>query len=270
MTTDTDDLSMEELSAMLSELPPRFRLGCVGDGRSPTLGDITASPESAEAWVDEARALFGAPGTSAAASMAVQHVARVLGASTLMCAIRLGALPMASAAEVQVGPGIDSEFSYARTQYSFAILGGPMRHGGPDELFDVWAEHWLDGVLEDLSAAVAGAVRVGARMLRDNIVTAAASNLVIFDWWQGDAGFDRFCHRLVELGSPSFGESVAFTPSEFRGRTGWRPDRTSCCLEFKCDPPRYCPSCPKIDVAERDEILAGHLTNLAQSTTDAG
>ena len=63
MTTDTHHLSMEELSAVLSELPPRFRLGCVGDGRSPTLGDIVASPESADdAGADDgndAAKLFG-------------------------------------------------------------------------------------------------------------------------------------------------------------------------------------------------------------------
>ena len=66
MTTNTSpQLTMEQLSATLGELPPRFRLGCASDGRSRTLGDIASSPESAQAWVDEARTLFGAPSTSA-------------------------------------------------------------------------------------------------------------------------------------------------------------------------------------------------------------
>lgn len=260
-------LTMAELSATLSAMPPRFRLGSVGDGNSPTLAAISRSPETVQSWVEEAQDLFGAPTTAAAASMAVQHVARVLGSSTLMGAVRFGALPIASASEVEVGAGIESAWSFASTKYSFALLSDTVRHGTGEELFDLWAGHWLDGVLNDLAEAVAGSVRVGTRMLRDNIVTATASNLVIFDWWQPSGGFDRYRDRLLELGSPSFGDSVSFADATFDGRVGKRPDRKSCCLEFKCEPPRFCPSCPKISVDERDDVLGVHLTNLAESTS---
>ena len=114
--------------------------------------------------------------------MAVQHVVRVLGSSTLMCALRFGTLPLAKASEIEIE--IESPWSFASTKYSSSLLSEFMGYGDADELFDVWAEHWLDEALNDLGEAVAGAVRVGARMLRDNIVTATASNLVIFDWWQ--------------------------------------------------------------------------------------
>lgn len=264
--TADSQLTMAELSATLSALPPRFRLGTVSDGQSPTLAAISKSPQAARAWVDEAQQLFGAPTTAAAASMAVQHVARVLGSSTLLCAVRFGALPLASASEIQVGPGIDSAWSFATTNYSFALLSDDVRYGTGEELFDLWCEHWLDGVLNDLAVSVAGAVRVGKRMLRDNIVTATASNLVIFDWWQPAGGFGVYRDRLLELGSPSFGESVSFVDATFDGRVGKRPDRRSCCLEFNCEPPRFCPSCPKISVEDRDDVLRVHLTNLAEAT----
>jgi hypothetical protein len=268
MSSEADPLpTMAQLSSTLSSLPPRFRLGSTGDGQSPTLATIASSPEELRSWVGEAAERFGAPTTAAAASMAVQHVARVLGSSTLMCALRFGALPLAKASEIEVGPGIESPWSFASTKYSFSLLSESMRYGDADELFDVWAEHWLDGVLNDLGEAVAGAVRVGARMLRDNIVTATASNLVIFDWWQPAEGYGQYCDRLLELGSPSFGDSVSFAAATFAGRVGQRPDRKSCCLEFKCEPPRFCPSCPKISIEERDEVLAVHLTNLAESTS---
>ncbi len=261
-------LTMAELSEMLSAMPPRFRLGYVGDGHSPTLATISSSPHTLQAWVGEAHDLFGAPTTAAAASMAVQHVARVLGSSTLMCAVRFGALPLATASDIEVGPGIESAWSFATTKYSFTLLSDRVEHGTGEELFELWASHWLDGILDDLAKAVAGSVRVGTRLLRDNIVTATASNLVIFDWWRPAGGFDRYHDRLLELGSPPFGDSVTFADAAFNGRLGKRPDRKSCCLEFKCEPPRFCPSCPKISVAERDDVLGVHLTNLAQSTSE--
>jgi len=259
-------LSLAELSASLSSMPPRFRLGGVGDGRSPTLEAISRTPDTVRSWLEEAQGLFGAPTTAAAASMAVQHVARVLGSSTLMCAVRFGALPMANASEVEVGPGIESAWSFATTQYSFALSSDAVQHGTGDELFELWCEHWLDGIFNDLAVAVAGSVRVGKRMLRDNIVTATASNLVIFDWWQPTGGFGRYCDRLLELGSPPFRDSVSFVDATFDSRVGQRPDRRSCCLEFNCEPPRYCPSCPKISVDDRDDVLAVHLKNLAEAT----
>ena len=41
-------------------------------------------------------------------------------------------------------------------------------------------------------------------MLRDNIVTATASNLVIFDWWQPTGGLDRYrCLPPTSQTSPS-------------------------------------------------------------------
>ncbi len=264
--TAESELTMAELSATLSAMPPRFRLGSDGDGHSPTLAVISRTPETVRTWVDQAQHLFGAPTTAVAASMAVQHVARVLGSSTLMCAVRFGALPIASASEVEVGPGIESAWSFATTNYSFALLSDTVEYGTGEDLFDLWAEHWLDGILNDLAEAVAGSVRVGKRMLRDNIVTAAASNLVIFDWWQPAGGFAGYRDRLLELGSPSFNDSVSFVDATFNGRVGKRPDRRSCCLEFNCEPPRYCPSCPKISVQDRDAVLGVHLTNLAEAT----
>jgi len=111
--------------------------------------------------------------------MAVQHVARVLGCSTLFATLHHRALPIAGLGEIMLGPGIDSPWSFARTNYSFAVVSDRIRHGDADQLFDAWADEWLEGVLDRIAVATAGAVRVGTKVLRDNVLTATASNVVL-------------------------------------------------------------------------------------------
>jgi hypothetical protein len=137
-----------------------------------------------------------------------------------------------------------------------------LESGRPEALLARWVEVWMDGVLGELVDAVHSAVRVGRRMLVDDVMSAAGANLVFLDWWNPAAEFGRLAPLLERLGTPRVGETVTFSTISHGDRDGLRSARRSCCLHFRCDPAHWCPTCPKLDESERERIMRTHLGHL--------
>ena len=162
---------------------------------------------------------------------------------------------MANADSVHVGPG-------GPTRWRFALTDPHLETGTEEELLLAWADHWIDGLFMELVEAIRGSIRVGRRMLRDNVVTAAGSSLVFLDWWAPERRFGRLAHLLESAGEPPFGDSITFSTLNHGGYDGLRSLRRSCCLHSQTDPPHFCPTCPKIDEEERDQSMRTHLGHL--------
>lgn len=251
-------MQMQEISSVLAAMPARFHLGVGGDG-AERLGEVMADRGRLLEWLAVDAVLVGAPDDQVAASMLVQHTAMVLGGSTLAAALLCGALPVAGIDAVWVAPGGGSPGS---TRWRFSLDPAAVESGRPEVLLARWVEVWVDGVLGELVDAVHSAVRVGRQMLVDDIMSAAAANLVFLDWWNPEAEFGRLAPLLEGLGRPRIGETVTFSTISHGGRDGLRSERRSCCLHFRCDPPHWCPTCPKLDDAERERIMRTHLGHL--------
>lgn len=244
---------MTDLRASLGALPPRFHLGAVTEG--VPLSSLIATPEQVRAWIDADSAKCGAPDAQVGASMLVQHVSIVLGGATMASALLHGTLPLATAERVLVSPSPASRWGFALDTDEFV-------EGEPSELLTAWVQHWHDGVLGGIVEAVHRSVRVGRRMLADNVAAAAASNLVFLDWWHPEAGFDRLAPLLASLGDPRIGDATTFSTIRHGDRDGLKADRRSCCLYHQCLPPHWCPSCPKISEAEREQSMRTHLGHM--------
>ena len=76
-------------------------------------------------WLERDSIAVGAPTGQVAASMLVQHVAMVLGGSTLAEGLLGGSLPLASADQIRVAPG-------SGTRWEFS-LDAPSERAGDDE-----------------------------------------------------------------------------------------------------------------------------------------
>lgn len=258
---------IQDISVALSALPARFHLDPGPDpGPGPggnTLGvlaDLVADRHQVRNWIEADTPRVGAPGTQVGASMLVQHAAMVVGGSTMAAALLHGALPVADLDGVTVRPG--SGAGPRATRWRFSVAPRWIEHGSPPELLARWAEVWHDGVLGALVDAVHSTVRVGRRMLVDNVASAASANLVFLDWWAPAAQLGDLAPHLARLGSPPIGETVTFSTIEHGDRSGLRSARRSCCLHFRCDPAHWCPTCPKLAEAEREQIMRTHLGHL--------
>lgn len=251
-------MQMQEISSVLGAMPARFHLGVGGDD-TPTLGEVLGDRRRLLEWLADDARLVGAPDDQVAASMLVQHTAMVLGGSMLAAVLLCGALPVAGVDAVRVAPGAGSPGS---TRWRFSVDEVVVESGPSERLMARWVEVWIDGVLAELVDAVHSAVRVGRRMLVDDVMSAAAANLVFLDWWDPDAGFGRLAPLLAGLGTPRVGETVTFSTISHGDRDGLRSARRSCCLHFRCDPAHWCPTCPKLDESERERIMRTHLGHL--------
>lgn len=258
---------MALLGAALSDMPPRFHLGATPDPHGVALAELLADREHLGRWLDADATRVGAGDPQVSASMLVQHVALVLGGATMAGALLHRSLPVASPRQVVVSPS-------APTRWAFSLDTDDLRIGDPEELLSDWVAIWHDGVLGQLVDAVHRTVRVGRQMLADNVASAAAANLVFLDWWRPDAGISALAPLLAASGSAPIGDTVTFSTIRHGDRDGLRSERRSCCLHFRCEPPHWCPTCPKIDDAERERIVRTHLGHLdrvltARLTADA-
>ncbi|MCU0274027.1 MAG: (2Fe-2S)-binding protein [Acidimicrobiales bacterium] len=247
--------SIAALATALADMPPRFHLGATPDPAGRPLGELLADPGRLREWLDADAVRVGARDPQVSASMLVQHVAMVLGGATMAGALLQGTLPIATAHQVIVAPS-------PSTRWAFSLDTDDLCDGDPVDLLDEWVRVWHDGVLGDLVDAVHHSVRVGRRMLEDNVASAAAANLVFLDWWRPEAGFDALAPRLAALGRTPIGDTVTFSTIRHGDRDGLRSERRSCCLHFRCEPPHWCPTCPKLDDAERERIMRTHLGHL--------
>lgn len=249
----------EEISTVLGVLPARFHLELEG-GDGPTLAEFFADPERMLDWLDEDAALVGAPNVQVAASMLVQHTAMILGGATLAAALLCGVLPIAPPGSIRVAPGGGSE--RGATRWRFALEEAEFETGSAEALLARWMDEWIGGVLDEMVDATHRSVRVGRQMLADNVLSAAAANLVFLDWWEPSANLGRLAPELSSLGSPKLGERVSFSTIVHGEREGLRSARRSCCLHFQCDPAHWCPTCPKLDEGEQERIMRTHLGHL--------
>jgi hypothetical protein len=253
-------INMRGISAALATMPGRFQVGVGPDPAGVDLQELTGSEEQLRNWIDSDAPLIGAPDDQVAASMLVQHTAMVLGGSMLAAALLHGSLPIAGPDGVTVAPG--ARTGRGATRWSFSVAPSEIVAGTPDELLPRWVEVWVDEVLGGLVDAVHSTVRVGRRMLVDDVASAAASNLVFLDWWAPTADFNGLAPTMSALGSPPIGEAIEFSTIEHGGRHGLRSTRRSCCLHFRCEPSHWCPTCPKLQEEERVQIMRTHLEHL--------
>lgn len=249
--------TMLQVSTGLRELPPRFHLELdeVAEDPASSLAAVIADPRRLGAWIDADAEAVGAPDPQVSASMLVQHVSMVLGGATLAAALLHGALPAADPTRIHVSRS-------SATRWAFRTSSRVVTLGAPEELLDAWLHDWVDGLLTDLVEAVHRDVRVGRRMLWDNVASAAAANLVFLDWWAPQLELGRLAPQLAGAGSSPVGSTVTFGVIDHGGRSGLRSARRSCCLHFRCDPPHWCPTCPKLDETARTALMRTHLGHL--------
>ncbi len=243
------------ITRTLRTLPPRFHLDPAPAPDSATLADLMADPAWLTDWMSNDAAAVGAPNSQVAASMLVQYTAMLLGGATLATALLAGTLPIAEPGAIHVTRG-------KATRWRFALTEPRLETGDEESLVVTWVDHWIDGVLMELVDAIRGTTRVGWRMLRDDVASAAGSSLVFLDWWEPGRSFDRLAPVLEAAGTPHLGKSLTMTRIEHGGRSGLKSERRSCCLHFQTEPPHFCPTCPKIDEAERERIMRMHLGHL--------
>ena len=248
-------MDYNSITRTLRTLPPRFHLDSEPAPGSVTLADLMADPARLADWMSKDAAAVGAPNSQVAASMLVQYTAMFLGGATLAAALLAGTLPIVQPGAIHVARG-------KATRWRFALTEPHLSTGDEESLVIAWVDHWIDGVLMDLVDAIRSTTRVGRRMLRDNVASAAGSSLVFLDWWEPGRSFDRLAPVLEAAGTPQLGNSLTMSRIEHRGRLGLKSERRSCCLHFQTEPPHFCPTCPKIDEEERERIMRMHLGHL--------
>lgn len=247
--------TFSDVTAILQTLPPRFGLETAGPDFGPTLGELVSDPERRTAWLGADAARVGAPPGQVAVSMLVQHVAMLLGGSPFATALLGGVLPVGSVDTIRVAPG-------QTARWRFGLESPEIITGSEEELLTTWVDVWVDGVLMDVVDGLRRSVRVGSRLLRDNVATASASTLVFVDWWAPERGFAHLAPLLLAAGSPPLGDSFSWTRLAHDGHLGLGSVRRSCCMHDRCDPPHSCPGCPSLSAEERELNLRGHLAHL--------
>lgn len=250
---------MPQIADALRSMPSRFHLEVGPHEAGTSLANLGGDPLLLGRWIADDGSSVGAPDLQVAASMLVQHMAMVLGGGTMAAALLHGALPIAASQDVSV---IQVPKGTGMTRFQFFVTPTTIETGSAPTLLERWVDVWIDGVLSPLVDAVHRTVRVGRRMLDDNVSSAAAANLVFLDWWKPEAQFSRLAPTLEPLGRPAIGRSIEFSRIDHAGRVGLRSQRRSCCLHFQCDPPHWCPTCPKLDEAGREQIMRTHLGHL--------
>lgn len=248
---------LRDLSDRLAALPERFHLGADPSPDEPSLAD-RLSGGALRDWVAEDASRSGAADHQVASSMLSQHVSMVLGGAGLAGVVLFDRLVLAEPDAITVRPTAMPRWSFSCTQAEVIDVA----EAGRAEALRRWTDHWLDGVFTSLIEGLRGLAPVGARMLRDNVASAAISNLVFLDWWAPERDAIGAAEILLDLGDPPVGESVTVGRITHRDRAGLCSARRSCCLMFQTEPPRWCPTCPMVDLGEREQNLRVHLGHL--------
>jgi ferric iron reductase protein FhuF len=252
-------MQIPQIADALAAMPARFHLEVGPHQGATSLATLCDDPLLLSRWIADDGGVVGAPNLQVAASMLVQHIAMVLGGATMAAALLHDALPIADSHAVSV---VQRPKGTAMTRFRFFMEPVTVETGSPSELLQRWGEVWMGDVLSPLVDAVHHTVRVGRRMLEDNVRSAAAANLVFLDWWRPQAHFSRLTPVLEHFSHPSTSSSIEFSTIEHAGRVGLRSYRRSCCLHFQCDPPHWCPTCPRLDEEGREQIMRAHLGHL--------
>lgn len=266
--TITPSTPFSELSAALATLPPRFHLAdAVPTGahswRELTIPDVLDAELAAFAdtrEIDDPRI---------AASLYVQTMSMVLCGATIAAVVLHGRLPLVSVDDLYVAQRPPMFASGARHAAVVGLERDPRAPELPetaadlDELLARWSAWWYQGILAGLVDAVREVRRVGERVLRDNVASAALGAFVFLDWWSPELQVRARAEHLLGLGNPPIGEAVHIADVEHDGRTGLGSERRSCCMMLNLGDGRFCPGCPKVTAEQRRANMLTHLGHLA-------
>lgn len=257
-----------EVSAALAMLPPRFHLADTVPDGARSWRELTAS-DVLDAELVAFAASREIDDRQIAASLYVQTMSMVLTGATLAAVVLHGRLPLVSVDDLYVARRPPTFAFGARHANVVGVAGDPRAAdlaetaGDLDDLLTRWSLWWYQGMLSGLVDAVREVRRVGERLLRDNVASAAVGAFVFLDWWSPGLEVRRRAEHLLGLGNPPIGEAVRITDVEHDGRTGLGSERRSCCMMLNLGDGRFCPGCPKVTPDQRRENMLTHLGHLA-------
>lgn len=257
-----------EVSAALATLPPRFHLADTVPDGARSWRELTA-PDVLDAELVAFATSREIDDRQIAASLYVQTMSMVLTGATLAAVVLHRRLPLVSVDDLYVAQRPPVVAFGARHGNVVGLADDPRAGELAETVSDLdallarWSLWWYQGMLSGLVDAVRAVRRVGERLLRDNVASAALGAFVFLDWWSPELEIRAMAEHLLGLGNPPIGDAVHITEVEHDGRTGLGSERRSCCMMLNLGDGRFCPGCPKVTPEQRRENMLTHLGHLA-------